>query len=215
MATQIDRWRQAAAVAVLITSCAPSAATDRNIEPVDAIWRIQSLPFEYQSFNTQYACDSLTRKIRSILLAVGADPSVIVESRCTSRTPMNQISIRVLIATPVAATEENVRAATTFDGKDELIARLRNTNLPTAAEIPRFQANWQKRSLSNLGENSISSADCGLLRDLTRQIFEKIDVRVTRRQINCSNYASRIRPIIEVHALVPAEPEPQTQANRT
>ena len=195
--------------ALIIVSLTQGLATAKSVEPsasVDAIWRFQSFPFEYRSSNTYYNCDSLVRKVRAILKAVGAHHSVLVETRCEGG-PANRISTRIAVATPVIASDENVRAATTFDSRDELVARLRNITLPTANDIERFPATWQKISLARaIRDMSITQSDCDLIRGMNEQVFPRLAVRVEGRKLMCGNYSTNVRANVKVEALVPALP---------
>ena len=200
--------RASAGIAVLVLTLSQGIAlattsTDSS-ETIDAIWRFQSFPFEYRSDTTYYNCDSLVKKVRAILKAVGAHHSVMVETRCEGG-PANRISARIAVATPVPASEENVRAATTFDSKDQLVARLRNLTLPTANDIERFPANWQKLSLARaLREVPLTLSDCDLIRGVNEQIFSRIAVRLQTRKLNCGTYSNNVRANVQVEALIPA-----------
>jgi hypothetical protein len=200
---------QSIIIALVIVSLTQGVTRAKSVEPsesVDAIWRFQSFPFEYSSSNTYYNCDSLVRKVRAILKAVGAHHSVVVETRCEGG-PANRISARIAVATPVIASEENVRAATTFDSRDQLVARLRNLTLPTANDIERFPATWQKISLARaIRDMSITQSDCDLLRGMNEQVFPRIAVRVQGRKLMCGTYSTNGRANVQVEALVPATP---------
>lgn len=199
-----------AAVAVF-ASClvtAPAHPDDAPAEQmVETIWRVQNLPFEYHSAYTQYACDSLEHKIGAIMQAIGAHDSVIVEARCGGHDRLNSVSVRIALATPVLASEENIRAATTFDSQDELVARLRNVALPTRESIERFSSTWQTISLARLPKVRLETGDCELLRLLNRQVFPKLDVQIERESLQCNPTATRVRPRYQVRALLPALPE--------
>lgn len=179
-----------------------SASGSEPPESVEAIWRVQSLPFEYRSTRTHYACDSLQRKVREILQRVGAHPSVRVEVSCADNRPSSWISAHIAIATPIYATPESVAAVTTFNTEARMVAKMQGVSLPTASDIERFRAGWQTVSLSRLRPNGLEISDCDLWRSLRDQIFPKIAVSVTRERINCGTMATRIRPDIEVTALV-------------
>ena len=172
-------------------------------EPVESIWRVQSLPFEYSSSNVYYNCGSLRQKVRAILLAVGAHESVVVQTNCQDG-PTNRISGRIALATPVPATEDNLREATTFNTQDELVARLRSASLPTANDLVRFPAAWQTTSLSSIRDMTLTPADCELIKGITEQIFPRIAVRVIQsRKLMCGNYSSTFRPQMKFEALLP------------
>ncbi|MFL6577125.1 MAG: hypothetical protein ACJ8MR_10925 [Povalibacter sp.] len=201
------RFFLGSSIALLVLTLTHSIALSNNsITPtLDAIWHVQSFPFEYRSDTTFYNCDSLVKKVRAILKAVGAHHSV-VETRCEGG-PFNRISARIAVATPVPASEENVRAETTFDSKDQLVARLRSITLPTANDLERFPASWQKMSLAKaIRDVPLTLSDCDLLRGMNEQVFPRIAVRVNSRKLNCGIYSNNVRPNIEVEALVAALP---------
>lgn len=202
------RAHRAVRLAAAVTALALGAAARSNDvvagDTVEAIWRVQSLPLEYSSPYYHYACTSLEEKVGDILRAVGAHDSIAIETHCVSPGAQNQISLRITLATPVPATEENIRAATTFDGKDELLAQMRKTTLPTPENIPRFAATWQTVSLSRQPGLHLDAGDCDLLRHIGRQVFPKIAVRLTNTRLSCNVSATRIQPKIKVQALIPA-----------
>lgn len=206
-------WAVAAA-AWLIHLTASAGVPGTSIgDPIDAIWRVQSFPFEYRSLDTYYNCRSLEQKMRAILQAVGAHRSLVVQTNCEGG-PANRISARIAIATPVPASEENLRAATAFTSEDELVARIHQVALPTSADIPRFAAQRQTLSLAHIRDASITMGDCDLLRGMNEQVFPRIAVRVTQGKFICTNFASRVRPDVKVEALIPlaALVESRTQA---
>lgn len=198
----------------LSTAASPARSDDGAVDDsVESIWRVQSLPLEYNSARTHYACDSMKKKVRAILQAVGAHSSTIVTARCVDNGPLNQISLQISAATPVPASEENIRAATTFDARDELLARVRKTTLPTPSDIPRFRATWQTLALSRHPNLQLDVGDCDLLREMNRQVFPKLAVRLTSEKLNCTASATRLRPRFEVQALIPAAPTPTAQVD--
>jgi len=183
----------------LSVQCTTSVAVPRGVHDggeIEAIWRVQRLPFEYQSLNTYYSCESLQQKVRAILQLVGAHESVVTKANCAT-FPSKHIRMQILVATPVPATEENVRAATTFDAKDELLAQLRQVALPTPTDIERFPARWRTRRLS------LARGDCDLLRGMHEQVFPKLEVRVTSKaKLNCGGGTTMSRPNVQYEALI-------------
>lgn len=188
-----------------LASVAPLARSGDVVtgDAVTAIWHVQSLLLEYNSTHTHYACDSLERKVRNILQAVGAHDSISVRTRCMGTGPLNQLSVEISLATPVPASEENIRAATTFTPRDELLARIRKESLPIPTDIPRFVATWQTLELSRERQLRLDAGDCDLLRNMDQQIFPKIGVRLTSENLHCSASATRVRPKFELQALIP------------
>jgi hypothetical protein len=196
------RWLALVAAWLVHTAAAAAVPGTAISAPLDAIWYVQSFPFEYRSLDTYYNCGALAQKVRAILEAVGAHRSVVVETNC-GNGPANYISARIAVATPVPASEENLRALTTFSTRDELVARINRIALPTSADVPRFSAQWQSLSLARIRTINLTLADCDLLRGMNEQIFPRIAVRVASERLVCNNFASRLRPNIKVEALVP------------
>jgi hypothetical protein len=168
---------------------------------VEAIWRVQELQFSYHSSRTAYSCSGLQRKIRLILQAVGAHESVAVEVHCLHREMLNSARASIAIATPVEATDENIRAATTFAPYELMAARMRGVALPTATNIERFPASWQRVRLSEL---QFEMGDCDLLDDLHGQVFPRLRIR-GMTGFNCSSTATRLRPKPQLEALIQAK----------
>jgi hypothetical protein len=185
---------------------------DNTDTGVEAIWRVQSVRFEYRSSDVFYNCDSLQRKIRAILLAVGAHQSVIIKAGCMPSSAVDSMSAQIALATPVPATEENIRAATAVDSRRELVARLNGAPLPTANDIQRFPAKWRTVSLTRTGGVWLQPSDCDLLRHLNEQVFPKIAVQRTRGRLTCGPFIGSIKPTLEVMALVPVSADELTSA---
>ena len=184
-----------AAILILnATSLLASPLKPSDGATITAIWRIQALPFEYRSHTTYYDCDALKHRVRAMLELMGARPPISVRTNC-GRAPAKQIHIQVVFATPVPATEENVRAATAFDSKDELVARVHGSSLPTAADIERFPAQWQTRHVR------ITQSDCDLMRDIHEQIVPKLSVQSKAKKVNCPRIAS-LRTNMQYEALI-------------
>lgn len=146
-----------------------------------------------------YDCDALEEKVRTILELVGAREPV-VQTNCGS-APANRIGVRIVLATPVPATQDNVRAATTFDSKDELVARVRKLALPTPANVARFPAEWQTRNVT------FTRGDCDLVRGIQEQVLPKLAVRAVRKKrLSCSSRISHLRYTVRYEALVAVAP---------
>jgi hypothetical protein len=181
------------------------AGDTTSAKAVDAIWRTQLVDFTYNSRDVYYSCDSLQSKVSAILQAVGAHDRIRVDMHCAGDRFANHAYGRVMMAVPVEATPENVRAATTYDTRDELVARLRQRTLPTANDIDRFPAQWQSVSLTHHKGLRLDASDCDLLQALRRQVLPSMPVRIENERLHCALGAStRIRPRLDVVALMPA-----------
>lgn len=209
-------WFAVAAIAGVLCNVATASANPGDSAPtetIDAIWRIERFDFVYHSSDVFYSCGALQRKISAILRAVGAHARVAVEIRCPGGQLVRNAFASITLAIPTEANQENVRAATTFDTRAQLIARLRRTQLPSANDIQRFPASWQIVSLSRNRTLRLGPGDCDLLRGMRDQVFPKLSVRVASKGLRCSTgSATRIPPKIDVSALLPATPLPGSVA---
>ena len=184
------------------TPSAQSAGADeaQDTPEIDAIWHVQSLPFSFRGRHVLYGCTSFQKKLHSILVAVGADPSVIIQTSCTPTAITDRIAVRIALATPVEATPENIAAATSFDSKRELLARLQKTPLPTPSAIEKFRARMRSITLEDSGELQLEPSDCELLIALTDQVFPKLNVEVEKNMLFCTEAVART-PQLKVRAL--------------
>lgn len=176
-------------------------ANARVDEFTEAIWKVQQIDLRMRTGDSYYSCASLQSKIAAILNAVGA-AKVVVNVSCQG-APTNYVWASVATTTPVPATPANVRAATTYDGRAQLIARLREATLPTANDVEVFPARWRKVSVVSIRRIGIGPGDCDLLRGLSEQIFPHLELRVVRKNFNCGQQI--IRPILVVEALMQSE----------
>jgi hypothetical protein len=182
-----------------------SVATAADDTQIAAIWQIQRIDFVYNSTTVRYSCGNLQRRIAAILQAVGANASMGVELGCNSGDLVRYANVHLTLAMPVEATEENLRAATNFGTRDELVARLRQTQLPSANDIVRFPATWRTVALTRSPPLSLGPGDCDLLRAMRDDVFPRLHVRVVSSGLRCGGGAdTRITPRIHVNALIPS-----------
>jgi hypothetical protein len=187
--------------AVFGVSVAAEAPTDT---PIVAIWQIERIDFVYSSTTVRYSCGNLQRRIAEILQAVGANARMGVELGCNSGELVRYANVHLTLAVPVEATEENVRAATDFDTHDQLVARLHQSQLPSANDIVRFPASWRTVALTRSPPLSLGPGDCDLLRAMRDDVFPLLRVRVVSSGLRCGGGAdTRIPPRIHVNALIP------------
>lgn len=190
-------------LAVSGQSFAESDAPDSS-EPITAIWKQQRVTFHYRSNQIFYSCDGLKHKIASILKAVGARGEVDVELRCRPGSVTNSAATLITLRSPIEATPENVATATTYSPETQLVARLKNVQLPTANDLERFNAQWSTVMLNRARGLSIDAGDCELLHGLAKQVFPQMAVRIVRQGLACAQgVSSRVRPTLHVAALVP------------
>jgi hypothetical protein len=171
--------------------------------PITAIWHIQQIDFVYTSTSVRYSCGNLQRRIAEILQAVGAHASMGVELGCHGGELVRYSNVHLTLAVPVEATDENLRAATDFDTRDKLVARLHQTELPSAEQIMRFPARWRTVALTRSPPLSLGPGDCDLLRAMRDEVFPRLHVRVVSSGLRCgSGSDTRIPPRINVNALM-------------
>ena len=197
----------ALACALLSIAAVRAADNDASLadESIDAIWRLERIAFVYSSTTVRYECGALQRRIAAILRAVGAHERVSVELGCATGELVRHANVNVMLAVPVAATAENLAAATDYDTHDELVARLRQEQLPSANDIQHFTATWRTVALTRSPPLSLGPGDCELLRAMRDQVFPRLRVRVVSSGLNCGGGSdTRIQPRIHVNALVPS-----------
>jgi hypothetical protein len=182
-----------------------NAQAEQPDATITAIWHIEQIQFVYSSASVRYSCGALQRRIAAILHAVGAHSRIGVELGCKSGELVRYANARITLAVPIEASEENVRAATDFDTRDGLVARLHQSQLPTANDIERFPASWRTVALTRSPPLSLGPGDCELLRAMRDEVFPRLRVHVVSSGLRCGGGAdTRIPPRIHVNALIPA-----------
>lgn len=169
---------------------------------VSAIWRLYEVRLDYGSQTTYYSCDELSRRVVAILRALGARQGMTVDANCSDSFARHG-RLEVKLALPVEATPANLELVTSFDATDHLLARVRKQLLPTAADLERFPATWQKVVLSRNRALDIEYRDCDLLHGMRKQLFPQLDIRVVPKSFRCDSEPSHVRPKIIVEALLP------------
>jgi hypothetical protein len=183
------------------------------VDPITAVWRMQQLEFSLRTGRTLYSCDALRIKIARVLKVVGARDGIEVDLPCRSGGLTNSATAVITFAAPVEATPDTVRAITTYTTEMRLAARLKKVQLPTANDIDRFAAEWRPISLQKQRTLRLDAGDCILIRELAEQVFSKMSVRVDEQRFSCPvGGMTRVRPRIEVMALVSAPIESVAQA---
>ena len=193
---------------VLAAPVRAQSPADSN-QPIEAVWKVQSLDFSYSGLSTAYSCGSLRKRVRSILMRMGAHESI--EVRTTACYDLSDIGkVQITMATPVEATPENVQALTQYSSTDQLVARVRGETLGSAADIERFPATWETISLARDKKLKLAPGDCELVQQLQREVLSRMSVRIVDDNVHCSRvFGSYTRPALTVAALVAA---PQADA---
>lgn len=202
-------WLVFAALTGAVLSVVVHAAEDTDAASPDAtitaIWKVENIEFVYSSSTVRYTCEALRWRIAAILQTVGAHARMAIELSCANGERVKYANARIRLATPVEASEENVRAATDYDTRDELVARLQHKELASAEDIERFPASWRTVALTRTPPLSLGPGDCDLLRAMRDQVFPRLRVRVVSSGLNCGGGPdTRITPRIRVNALLPS-----------
>jgi hypothetical protein len=194
-----------AAVLVLAASVANAqSAADESV--VEAVWKPQRVNFVYRGYSTFYSCRSLQQKLEKILRTVGARGRIELRTySCDDELPIARFQIALI--SPVEATQENVEQLTSYDARDELVARVRGEQLAGAEDLPRFPAMWKTISFARSREMRLEPGDCELVQQLRRHILPRMAVQIVNDRLRCSQFGNIAKPQLTVSALVPVEPK--------
>lgn len=226
------------ALALLALVLLPPYARAEAQEPVAAVWKERQLHFSYISFMAIHPCYVLRNRIANVLIAVGARPDLRVtlnncDTSFTSPTvvagdrtgwpqnpsasgpsayrrtePLQIVDVRVQLSMPAAMTPDVVAELKADRKRRELIARVTGDPLPLFDDPIAFAAQRKVVTLSHQ-TTDIEPADCELLEQMVSRVFKSLGVRVVRRGYACDRISvSRIRPKLDVEALVPVTIEP-------
>lgn len=201
----------AVSLSVTVASSVAARTPDppsRALQIVEAVWKVQSLSFAYSGYATVYSCDALLAKVRGILQGLGARDTLRIRSMgCTDMVTHGRMEIT--LESPVVATPESIEALTTYDSKQELVARVRNEHLASAEDVQRFPAAWKTISMTRDRSLKLGPSDCELVEQLRRDVLPHMSIRVEHDRLRCSPVFGNIgQPQLRVAALV-AIPAPE------
>ena len=201
----------AVSLSVTVSSSVAARTPDppsRALQIVEAVWKVQSLSFAYSGYATVYSCDALLAKVRGILQGLGARDTLRIRSMgCTDMVTHGRMEIT--LESPVVATPESIEALTTYDSKQELVARVRNEHLASAEDVQRFPAAWKTISMTRDRSLKLGPSDCELVEQLRRDVLPHMSIRVEYDRLRCSPVFGNIgQPQLRVAALV-AIPAPE------
>jgi hypothetical protein len=184
-------------LAVLLSPAAYAASpTDGAVQ---SVWKPIEIKYSYIGYVTAYECDSFERKVRSILLAVGAAPQTRVKANgCIGTRPSRNFFVTVTTATPIPASEakEPEDKAT-----KELTERLTGKKDPLQTDP--FPAQWKTVDLSRDRRLNLEPGDCELLEGLSKEVLPKLSVNIVTNRVTCApNTLSIQTPPLTVTALV-------------
>lgn len=117
--------------------------------------------------------------------------------------PRQVVDVQVQLSMPAAMTQEVIAELKADRKRRELIARVTGDPLPLFADPIAFAAQRKAVTLSH-ETTGIEAADCELLDQMASSVFRTLGVRIVRRGYTCDRtWVSRIRPTLDVEALVP------------
>lgn len=179
------------------------AAAESPVVP--AVWHSQQIEFEFGGGSTLYSCGGLRDVVRRILLRFGAreDLTVTVFDCEIAYLPAR---VRITLTSAMPADDpELLQQLTTYDARRRLTARVRGEKLPSASDLERIPAVWQRISLASDRKLQLLPGDCDLVRQIRRVVFPRLGVQIVRDQLNCSSAFGTIgRPRLTVDALIVA-----------
>lgn len=117
--------------------------------------------------------------------------------------PRQVVAVQVRLSMPAAMTPEVIAELKTDRKRREFIAEVTGDPMPLFDDPIAFVAQRKVVTLSN-ETTGIEPADCELLDQMAATVFRRLGVRVVRKGYTCDRmWVSRIRPILDVEALVP------------
>jgi hypothetical protein len=199
------RWINFAGAAVLLLAATVAKAQSPADETVvEAVWKPQRVNFVYRGYSTLYTCSGLRHKLRKILTTVGARDGL--ELRAYScDDALSTARFQIVLISPVEATPENIEQLTAYDGRDELVARVRGERLATAEDVERFPAVWKTISFARSRQMKLAPGDCELVQQLRQHILPRMSVHIVSDRVRCSQFGNIGKPQLTVSALVPVE----------
>jgi len=197
-------------VAIALAICLPAGGPGGSAwgaEPtaeIEAIWKRQQISFQYRGHSTFYSCGGLRQKLRDILTGLGARDTIRLNGyACDDAT--GRAHFDIILESPIAATDENVNALTTYSAEQHLVARVRGDILPSAADLERFPASWETVSFARNRTMRLDPGDCELVEQLLRSILPRLSVQIVDDSVRCSPFGNMRPPRLTVRALVARE----------
>lgn len=193
------------AILAVATLAHPAVAQESTSAkpPVQAIWKHHEIVFAYQSFTTFYSCDSLERKIKRILGAVGAGRNLMLRTKgCFHAHEIARFpSVQITVVSAVEATPEALADRDRNRSTRELVARVRGESEELRQAEEQFAGQWREVPLSR-GKLFLDPGDCELIDQLKDRVFPQLGVRVVQDEVRCtSNQMALSQPKLVVEAL--------------
>jgi hypothetical protein len=196
-------------MAALLMSLGVISATHAQeaTQPVKAVWQVQEIFLSYLGFTSFYSCDGMRDRVSDWMKQIGAqDRSVVSIAGCDRASgPARTPSVRILIATPVAATPEAIAANANDPKRAAALAKLQK-RVKTPLQDGTFDATRKTVVLLSKETPMVGAAgDCELLENLRDQVLKKVDARVVKDNLGCSPHQGTVgNPQLEVEVLTKA-----------
>lgn len=180
-------WAAAPAAA---PGAAPAAApTVAGTPGPAAVWTPKEFTFVYQGFTTNFTCDALQRKMKEVLLQLGARPDDLQVRRygCTQTTgpdPFAGVQVKMTVLEPAAS-----------------------------AATPAVAAQWKEVDLVTNPDPMRAAAECDLYDQIGKKVLPYFTAREVRQETTCE-YRRAVPGSTQLRAemLVPGE-APQAPAS--
>ena len=175
-----------------------AAFAEQSAPSAQAKWRAQEIRYTYNGISNAYNCDSAERRLRDILLALGAHEQTRVKARgCEPRGVATSFFITITTATPLPLGSASAGASNGPEQRALLAALDLKPDETFVAELKVIDLSQQRQL-------KLQPGDCELLRGLRNNVLPQLSMKVVRDDINCnSNGVGRQRSGLTVAALVP------------
>jgi len=180
-----------------IAQMAPAYAHAANEQSAErtteqAIWRVQEIYFAYFGLTTHYSCDGLRDRVRFMLSELGVQESSHVQiAGCTDLSgPAYNPSVRIILAYPVAATDDNIKAAAQDAKRAELVATLkRRSKSKLEFGLEPYDAERLNVVLLSKAQTPTSaSGDCELLEQIRDHVIKPMGGTIVKDELRCIPY---------------------------
>lgn len=184
------RWSPFTRFACAALLVAPSFALAVQTPPVAptpdlalaAKWQAVEIDFSYLGMTSFYSCDSLERKVETLLKSIGAHEKTRVSaSGCESSGPSRHAFVHISAGVPVPVTDiaeptakESARAS--------LIKRLGTSPV---FDQQAFQASRRTIDLSRGRGSVFEPGDCELIDQLARDVLPKLGTTTVDSAVSC------------------------------
>jgi hypothetical protein len=185
----------AGTVAVLLTVTAWAAPHETGAPAAraeSAVWTPRELSFVYQGFTTEYSCDGLRDKVRSVLLELGArEDLTVTESPCASLgqpDPFPGVRIKMNVLQPA-------------DGE-------------SAAAGQSVPAHWKRVDLTPQRDAVRAAGDCELIEQISQRILPLFATRNVEYSSNCVPHQSQSGATrLRAEVLIPDQKSAQSRGS--